>query len=246
MRQSHRVKLRRRVVGDGHFAHEITHAFIRRQVIIKTPVRRLADPRFFRAATPVTNIVARAESGETSEVVAIHFARMPRHGLGESKNIGTPRAQKRIPQPHIRPQFGVVPSHPAQVVTPHMTIRIITVHEIAEIPEAIPTMLFHGLLIKSQRLIEAVFDGLLKRSRTIRQTPQPEGLRLMQDFGWAHQDRRRAPHVRLSDGLGLGRNGGTGKKREFARARDSGRRAEPGLHVLINRLESMRFNIVVA
>ena len=67
----------------------------------------------------------------------------------------------------------------------------------------------------------------------------------MQHFRWAHQDRRRAPHFRLSDGLGLGRNGGTGKKREFAGARDSGRRAKARLHVFISRLESVSFDIVV-
>ena len=64
---------------------------------------------------------------------------MPRHGLGEAEPVGTPGAQEVVPGPQVGAELGIVPGATALVVVPDVTNGIIGVHDIAVVPEAVPT-----------------------------------------------------------------------------------------------------------
>ena len=70
-------------------------------------------------------------TGEAAQVIAIHFAGVPRHGLGHAEDVGAAGAQEAVPQPHVGAQFGVVPGEAADVVAPHVARAIVLVHHVA-------------------------------------------------------------------------------------------------------------------
>src|SRR6185312_6419624 len=118
--------------------HQVASAFVGGQVIVEAAIWRLADTRLLGAAPPVPHVVTRTQALEPAQMVAVHFAGVARHGLSHAENLRPPRAQKTVPEPHVGPKLGVIPSEAADVVAPHMSRPIMLVHHIAVVPEAVP------------------------------------------------------------------------------------------------------------
>jgi hypothetical protein len=171
---------------------------------------------------------------------------MPGHRLGHAEDVGAARVQETVPEPHVGPEFGVVPRHAAQVVPPDVADVVVRVHHVAEIPEAVPVPLVDLLEVVVDRGVEVLLDRALDRRRAILEAPDPERLRGL-------QIRRRADEHR-GLGAGLGQLGGVrlardsrGRiQRQLAGAADAERRAETLLHILIHGFEAVRPGVVVA
>ena len=108
---------------------------------------RLTDARFLGAATPVAYVVTRSQPGEAPRMVRVHFAGVPRHGLRHAEDVGASGTQETVPEPHIGAQLGVIPRIAADIVTPHVARRIVSVHHVAVVPESVPVALLHFLLV---------------------------------------------------------------------------------------------------
>src|SRR5574344_428036 len=106
----------------------------------------------------MTYVVTASQTGIFADMINIDFASMPCHSLGESPNITASASKETIPQPHICPQFGIIPGKPAYIVSPLMTDRIVGMHEISIIPKSIPSVLFHGSLVIVNILIQLVLN----------------------------------------------------------------------------------------
>src|SRR5581483_6374725 len=110
----------------------------------------------------------------------------PRHCFGHAEDVGASGTQKAVPKPHVRAQFRVVPCEAADIITPDVPAWIIRVHDVAEIPKAVPVPLLDLLEIHRERRIEIVFHGLLVRRGSVWKAPDSKDLRRMQILRWAH------------------------------------------------------------
>src|SRR6185312_985027 len=159
--------------GLDLFTHEIAHAFIGGQIVIITAIGGIADTELFRAATPMQDIVPRAQRGETTDVVHVDFARVPGHRFGETKNIGASGAKKIEPQPEIGGELGVVPRKSAHIVTPLVSVGVVRVHDVAVVPIPVPAALTLLALVIFEKPIEFVLEFASRRGRAILGGPQP-------------------------------------------------------------------------
>src|SRR5258708_29215912 len=116
----------------------------------------------------------RTEARERTYMMNIDLSGVSRHCLGHSENIGSARAQEKIPKPEIGHQFRVGPGETTHVVTPGVPYAIVRVHEVAVIPKTEPLTLFGFLLIKGHGLIELLLKSRFGWRAAIRQTPQPK------------------------------------------------------------------------
>ena len=82
-------------------AHEIADALVGGQVIVVATIQCRADAQLLGPATPMHDVVARAERRESSEVMHVDFAGVARHRLGETEHIGAAGAQEVQPQPDV-------------------------------------------------------------------------------------------------------------------------------------------------
>ena len=76
------IEIRPEGVWYTEYTKDVAGTFVRGQKIMKTAVHAGADSQLLGAAAPVLDIVACAETGETTEVVYIHIAIVAIHGLG--------------------------------------------------------------------------------------------------------------------------------------------------------------------
>ena len=180
LREAHRVVLHRGEIGGELRAHNVARALVGCQVIIRPPVRRLADACFLRTITPLHDVVPRTQALHRAEVIDIRLARVARLCLRHPKHIPAARAQKTGPYPERHSQLRVLPGVPAPVVIPDVLRVVITVDVVTKGPEAIPMTLVHLLLIKRQHGIKFILHGLFQGRRTVRQAPHSEYTRRVQ------------------------------------------------------------------
>ena len=204
--RARRVGLAHRVVGDHGFvglqrlAHHVARALVGGEVIIKAPERRLPDARLLRAVAPRDDAVPRAEAGHRAEMVGVHLAGLARHRLGQPENVRAARAEKRIPEPRIGSQLGVVPRHAAEVVTPDVARVVEGVHHVAVGPEPIPVALVHLAEVELERGVEAVLDGFFERRRGVAHAPDTERARVVVILRRGDEHRRHRARLRHRGG----------------------------------------------
>jgi len=66
---------------------------------------------------------------------------------GHAENVRATRAQKRIPEPEVGRELGIVPRVTAHVVSPNVPGGIVGVHHVPVIPEAVPSAFFDLLQV---------------------------------------------------------------------------------------------------
>jgi hypothetical protein len=84
-----------------------------------------------------------SQSGHRAEVITVHLASVPGHGLGHAEDVRPACAQKGVPKPGVGRQLGVVPRHAAEIVTPDVPFPVELVDHVAVVPKAVPVALLH-------------------------------------------------------------------------------------------------------
>ena len=226
--------------------HDVAGALVGGEVVEGTPVGGLADAGFLGAVAPLDDVVAGAEAGHGAEVIAVGLAGVAGVRLGETEEVGAAAAQVARPHPERRAEFGVVPGVAAPVVVPDVAGRGIGVHEIAELPEAVPGAVVDLTLVVGEHGVEAVFDGPPEGGGAVGESPGAE------DAGGVDVLRRGGEQRELGaggghgNGVGLGGEGGGGEEGELAGAGDSVGGAEAGLRVFVGGVETVAMGVVEA
>ena len=190
--QAHGIEVEVGEIGIGLLMHHVADALVGGEVIIESPQRRLADAGFLCTAAPVPDVMPRAQMRETSEVIGVHLAGVAGHRLRHAEDIGATGAEEAVPQPHVGHQLGIVPGHAADIVAPDVAGGFVGMHDVAEVPEAVPVALLHLLLIEREGGVELVLHAASWPAIERSGRPQmPKRLRGMQMLRRADQQRRR-------------------------------------------------------
>ena len=171
--QTHRIQMVEQGVGIRLLTHQVARPLIGSQIIVKAVESRLADAGLLGATAPVAHIVTATQRCKGTDMIGVHLATVARHGLRHPPDIAAPRAQEVVPEPHRRGQLSIVPGETAHIVAPGVPLWIIGMHDVAIVPEAVPLMLFDGLLIEADVLFQP-FLHIIAFPR-LRQRPHAEG-----------------------------------------------------------------------
>lgn len=87
-------------------------------------------------------------------MVGVHFGCVAAHGFGKAENVLAPGVQKVEPQPVGRHKFCVLPRIAANIILPAMAHRVVGVHYIAVVKQAVPMPCFHLTLIERERPVK--------------------------------------------------------------------------------------------
>ena len=177
--------------------------------------------------------MARAQPLEAAEMIDIHFAGVPRHGFGEAEQARVAGAQDAEPQPQVGRQFAIVPGEAANIVAPLVPVRVIGVHDVAMVPEAIPAATIDFGFVEGSEIADLVLDPRLHRGGAIGQAPGAKDVRGMDAARFDHQLRRHGIGLRHGgEPVGVGRRR-AGPERQFAGAGGAGRTVPAGFIILI-------------
>ena len=240
--QPHRVEMIEQCIGIHLFGHQVARALIGGQVIIEPAESRLTDAGLLGSTAPVAHIMAASQRGKGTYMIRIHLAIVARHRLCHPPDVCPARAQEVVPKPHGRSQFGIVPGISSHIIAPGMAVEVVGMHHVAIVPEAIPLLLFDGILVKINILGEAALHGIV----AMRQRPDAESpflveiLRGRQQPSVGCQASCVGGHLRLATIACLGKN-----------PHDTGAGNAIGcthafLHVLIARAQAMGHSVVMA
>ncbi len=108
---------------------------------------------------------------------------MAAHSLCHAPDILAACAQEAIPKPEIRAKLGVVPCVAADIVFPLVAHGVVGVHEIAIIPEAVPSVLVYRFLIEVDILVKTFLYFGTVFGRTVGQAPYAECAAVVEIFG---------------------------------------------------------------
>ena len=125
-----------------------------------------------------------------AQVVDVHLAGVPGHGLGEPEDVGPAGAQVGVPEPQVGGEFGVVPGIAADVVPPHMPVEIVGVHHVAVVPEAVPAALLHLAGVEVEEEVQPVLQLGPRRGAAVHRSPVAEHPRRVQVLRGGLQQRR--------------------------------------------------------
>ena len=134
-------------IGICLFTHQIACTLISGKIIIETIECRLTDTRLFRSTAPMSYIMATAQWRERTNMICIHLTAMACHSLSHTPDITASRPKEIIPQPHRGGEFCIVPGIAAYIIAPVLTLIIISMHDVAIVPESIPPILLYIALI---------------------------------------------------------------------------------------------------
>src|SRR6185437_11994186 len=83
--EAHGIVMHNGIFRLQRVAHDVASALVGGEVIVITTERGLPDSGFLRAIAPVGNAVPCAEAHHGAEMIAVHFASVPRHRLSHAK-----------------------------------------------------------------------------------------------------------------------------------------------------------------
>jgi len=192
-------------------------------------------------------IVPGTEALEFSYVVAVHLSGVAGHGLSQLEGCWVARAQEGVPQPVVWGQLGVVPGVSANIVLPAVAGYVLGVHEVAVVPEPIPVVGFHHLVVVDDAAVQLVFDPVQGGLASVGQAPVgAKGPCFFEILRSADQAcRLRALPAHLSQ-LRPRRHGGHREQKELAGAGYSVGSAQPFLYILVGSVQVVGNSIVVA
>ena len=245
-REAHRVDLVEQLLGIFGLVHQVSGALVGGEVVEETVPCRLSDTRLLGAAAPVGDVVAAAQSGVRPDVVDVHLRGVAAHCDGHVPDVFTAAAQEHVPEPHVGGELGVVPGEASDVVVPHAADIVHGVHEVAEVPEAVPLELFHILLVYADDLVKPVLHGCPLVVAPVRERPDAEGAAVVQVL------RCRQHLAVLLEKFGSGedalpsREGRLRHKHEGVGLGDAVRGAHPFLDILVAGFEVVGHGVVVA
>lgn len=129
------------------------------------------------AVGPVLNTVSRTKTSEITEMIRVNFTAVT--CLVVSKAVGSciASSEEVTPEEQIRRELAIIPSittnlndvrdnvtlsgtKETYIVTPLVTVIIISVDDIAVIPEAIPATLLNLVLVEFNQELHVVFNRL--------------------------------------------------------------------------------------
>ena len=168
--------------------HHVPHPLVGGQVVVKAVVPRRGNPGLLGPAAPVADIVPGAQHGEFAQVVGVHLAGVAAHGAGEAVNLIVPGAQEGQPVDIGVAQLGVVPGKAPHIIPPAVADRVVGVHHVAVIPEAVPLALLHLPDVEADVFQQGLFiGGFLVFGVLGLVPPGPEHAGILVDFRVCHQ-----------------------------------------------------------
>ena len=177
-------------IGITLCRHQVTSPLIGCQIIVETVEGCLTDTGLLGTTPPMADIMTAAQGCKWTYMIYIHLTAMTGHSLGHREEISTACAEEVIPKPHRCSQFGIIPGIATHVVSPGMALRVVSMHHVAIVPEAIPLILFDGLLIEIGIELQTLFHMLTSHLSSLtsnRQRPDTEGALLIEIFGCGQQ-----------------------------------------------------------
>ena len=149
----------------------------------------------------MADIMTATQRGERTYMIDIDLTAMAGHRLGHFPDISPSCPEEVIPEPHGGCQFGVIPCIASYIVPPTVPLRIVGMHDVTIVPEAIPLMLLYSPLIEVGEECQPPLGGILP---VFGQRPDAEGPFLIEVFwcrqklGICHQPLCIMSHLRLS------------------------------------------------
>ncbi|KAI6765644.1 hypothetical protein HG530_006714 [Fusarium avenaceum] len=143
-------------------------------------------------------------------------------------------------------ELGVIPGVTTDVVSPLVTIRVVGMHEVAEVEEAVPSTVFNFVLVELGKEVDIILKLLRSSSGTISGSPvSADGLGLSDIFTLSDKHRR---VVDLSDMAGeciLRRSLVKGNQVQLAGTGDSVRGVKARLPIFVGNLQCVQVVSVV-
>ncbi len=179
-------------------------------------------------------------------MIADGFAGAASHGFGEAEDVGAAGTEEGIPGDHIGALFGVIPGETAEVIFPGVAGGVVSVHDVAEVPEAVPVVLIDFFFIEGGLLIEVVFNLFFVGCGAVLEAPDAEGFDVVEILGGTDEEGWGGGELGLFGGFFLGGDGGCGEEGEDAGAGNAVGGGEAGLDIFVGGVEAVAEGVVVA
>jgi len=95
------------------------------------------------------------KTSERAKMVHIHFSRQTFSHLIE---VHTLRMKEVQPEPNVRRQLRVVPGIPYNVISPGMSIDVVSMHNVTMVSDAIPSSLLILVSVEVEDEVQCVFQ----------------------------------------------------------------------------------------